>query len=86
MFNISNRNLTVVLPIIQPVEINDIIAESYFTSYRKKRTISLIQLKEEEAEKINLAYLIMNNVINKKTRNKFSINTNLINILNIFYK
>ena len=86
MFNISNRNLTVVLPIIQPVEINDIIAESYFTSYQKKRTISLIQLKEEEAEKINLAYLIMNNVINKKTRNKFSINTNLINILNIFYK
>lgn len=86
MFNISNRNLTVVLPIIQPVEINDIITESYFTSYRKKRTISLIQLKEEEAEKINLAYLIMNNVINKKTRNKFSINTNLINILNIFYK
>ncbi len=86
MFNISNRNLTVVLPIIQPVEINDIITESYFTSYRKKRTISLIQLKEEEAEKINLAYLIMNSVINKKTRNKFSINTNLINILNIFYK
>lgn len=86
MFNISNRNLTVVLPIIQPVEINDIIAESYFTSYQKKRTISLIQLKEEEAEKINLAYLIMNSVINKKTRNKFSINTNLINILNIFYK
>jgi len=86
MFNISNRNLNVVLPIIQPVEINDIIAESYFTSYQKKRTISLIQLKEEEAEKINLAYLIMNSVINKKTRNKFSINTNLINILNIFYK
>ena len=58
MFNISNRNLNVVLPIIQPVEINDIIAESYFTSYQKKRTISLIQLKEEEATNLSFGTVI----------------------------
>lgn len=86
MFTVLNNNLTIMLPPIQPVEINDIITENYFTSYQKKRTISLMALKEIEKEKINLANSIMDNVINKKTRNKFSINQNLINILNIFYR
>jgi hypothetical protein len=86
MTNTLNPHLYIILPTVQSITVNDIINENYFRSNLKKRTISLYDLKKKEKKNLNLAKLLMDNVINKKTRNTFSTNQNLINILKLFYK
>tara|TARA_B100000674_G_C37849750_1_gene919375 strand:+ start:693 stop:941 length:249 start_codon:yes stop_codon:yes gene_type:complete len=79
-----SNTLNITLPIVNAIDVKDIIDKNYFHDKSNKRSISIKEQKKIQEKKINLANLLMKNIVNKKTRSKFSTNLNIIDVLNLF--
>ena len=79
-----SNTLNITLPIVNAIDVKDIIDKNYFNDKTSKRSISIKKLKKIQEKKRNLANLLIKNIVKKKTRSKFSTNLNIIDVLNLF--